>query len=332
MSCPGTPRSPFQEGFAALREEPLLLAGELTWRGCFAFAAWTLALFAAALFLDSITVSNVDRLKLPTMQPMLAWSALAHTFHGTLLRYVWVKSLVLAGTTLLWCFAAAAGRTVSLQRLVAMFRGDDQLESDVPGVSDWQFGSVFALHLARGAWAWIAIGCVIGSVMLGVALSHQQRAMRAAFFFVFGFVLSALFGLVLNWFLGLAPLFAVREQTDPGHAISLCLDFCARRSRSLLLLTLAFWALRLFWASAMFLIVLSPLNLASKIAVGWVLLLMAMLALIYFAGADALQLAQRGAYAALAEKDARPQPMPEVPPEPATPLSVIGEIPNAEPA
>src|ERR1017187_7654063 len=60
MSQPGRLRSPFQEGFAVLREEPLLLAVELTWRWCFGLAAWILALAAAALFLDSLHVSVGD--------------------------------------------------------------------------------------------------------------------------------------------------------------------------------------------------------------------------------------------------------------------------------
>ena len=64
MAQPGYSRSPFQEGFAALREEPLLFAGELTWRWCFALAAWLLMLSAAALFLDTINVSALDRLLL----------------------------------------------------------------------------------------------------------------------------------------------------------------------------------------------------------------------------------------------------------------------------
>jgi hypothetical protein len=60
MSQPENVRSPFQESFAALREEPLLLVAELTWRRCFGLAGWILALVAAALFLDSLKVSVGD--------------------------------------------------------------------------------------------------------------------------------------------------------------------------------------------------------------------------------------------------------------------------------
>ncbi len=64
--------------------------------------------------------------------------------------------------------------------------------------------------------------------------------------------------------------------------------------------------MRLVWAASMFLLVLAPTSLVKHVAVGWVLLLMSLLFLIYFAGADALYLARLGAYAALAEIDAEP--------------------------
>ena len=74
----------------------------------------------------------------------------------------------------------------------------------------------------------------------------------------------------------------------------------------------------------MFFLVLAPTGLGKHVAVGWIILLMSMLCLIYFAGADALYLARLGAYAALAEIDAQPLPEPEPTPEPdsGTPLNL----------
>src|SRR5215472_3822354 len=97
---PGSASSPFQEGFAVLRDEPLLLPAELMWRWCFALVAWLLALGTAALFLDSLKVSALDRLLLGTAQPALERPALNHIFHGALLRAIWMKFIVLAGLTI----------------------------------------------------------------------------------------------------------------------------------------------------------------------------------------------------------------------------------------
>jgi hypothetical protein len=315
MQPPGHLRSPFQEGFAALREEPLLLAAELTWRWCFGFAAWLLVLAASALFLDSLKVSELDRFLLSTMQPALEWSALNHILHGALLRYVWTKFIVVTGLTLLWCFAAAAGRAASLRNLIARLGGEDRAEG-----SGWQFGPMFQPHLLRAIWTWAAIGCFAGSIFLGTAMQQQRHPARAAFFYVFGIALSLVFGVVLNWFFGLAPLFCIREQASARDALSLTLDFCARQGGRLFGMSLGFLALRLVWAGSMFLLILAPTELAKHLALGWILLLMFLLSLVYFAGADALYLARLGAYAALAEIDT--QPAPAVGPEAPPPLTI----------
>jgi len=331
MPQPGNSRSPFQEGFSALREEPLLLPAELAWRWCFALAAWLLALSAPALFLDSLKVSALDRFLLGTMQPVLERSALNHVFHGALLRAVWMKLIVLVGLTVLWSFAAAAGRAASLRNLVALFGGDDRDEA-----AGWQFRPMLQLHLARALWTWTAIACFAASFLLGTAMLQQQRAARAAFFYVFGVALSLVFGVVLNWFFGLAPLFCIRNHTSARDAASLTLDFCARQGGRLFGLSLGFLALRLVWAGSMFFLVLAPTSLGKHVAIGWVLLMMGFLFLIYLAGADALYLARLGAYATLAEIDAQPSPepapIPDPSPQPWTPYLPPDDSTRIQPA
>ena len=305
MSQPGYSRSPLQEGFAALREEPLLLVAELTWRWCFAIAAWLIVLLAAALFLDSLNVTALDRLLLSTMQPAFAGSVLTHILSGALLRYLWIKFFVLLGLTVLWAFAAAVGRAASLRSVISLTGGDDHDEE-----VGWQFRPMLQLHLLRALWTWIAIGCFAASLLLGIAMQAQQRPARAAFFYVFGVAFSLIFGVMLNWIFGLAPLFCVRNQIGARDAVSQTLDFCARQGGRLFGLSLGFLALRMAWAGAMFLLVLAPTSIGNRLAVGWVLLMMGMLFLVYLAGADALCLARLGAYAALADIDAQPEPEP----------------------
>ncbi len=92
---------------------------------------------------------------------------------------------------------------------------------------------------------------------------QQQRPARAAFFYVFGIALSIVFGVMLNWFFGLAPLFCIRDQANARDSLSLTLDFCARQGGRLFGLSLGFLALRLVWAGSMFLLVLAPTSLAN---------------------------------------------------------------------
>jgi hypothetical protein len=126
---------------------------------------------------------------------------------------------------------------------------------------------------------------------------------------------------MLNWCFGLAPLFCVRNRTRAAEALAQSVDFSSRQAGRVFGLGVGFFALRLVWAGTMFLAVLAPLQLAHHIARGWIALIMAIIALIYFAGAALLYLARLGAYVSLAEDDSHPAQTPEqtIPAEPSPP-------------
>jgi hypothetical protein len=332
MSHPSSDGSPFRDGFAALWHDPALVAAELTWRWCFGFSAWVLVIVSSWLFLDSLKVSPADEFLLGTFQPQLLSGAVHHIFRGSLTRFVLEQSVLLLGLTLLWCFAATAGRAATLRRLVAMFSADDE-----PTRMTWQFAPLFVLHLLRAAWSLIAAMVAIACLIIGGVMAANGRAGLAALFLVFGVGLPCWFGAALNWFLGVAPLFCIRNGTAAMHALAQSVDFVSRNGGRLFLLGLGFLLLRLAWFATMTLAMFSPLSLARHLAAGWVLLVMAAIALIYFAGADLLHLARLGAYASLAEDDAHPVPEREpsscpnrVPaPEPAQPAAIT---PTVDPA
>ena len=299
MPHPGSDSSPFRDGFAALWHDPTLLAAELTWRWCFGFSAWALVIISGAWFLDSLKVSSADEFLLGTFQPQLLSGAVHHIFRGSFIRFVLEQSVLLFGVTLLWCFAATAGRAATLRRLVAMFS-----ENDEPSPMTWQFAPIFVLHLLRAAWSLIALSVAIACLIIGGVMAANGRAGLAALFLVFGIGLPCWFGATLNWFFGVAPLFCIRNGAAAMDALSRSVDFVSQQGGRLFLLGLGFLLLRLLWLGTMMLAFFSPLSLAQHLAVGWVLLMMAIIALLYFAGADLLQLARLGAYASLVEDDA----------------------------
>ncbi len=274
-----------------------------------------LVIVSVGLFLDSLKVSPADQILLGTFQPRLLSGALQHILHGSLSRFVVEQSLVLLGMILLWCFAATAGRAATLHRLVAMFGPDDE-----PGIPTWEFVPILLLHLLRAAWLMIAISVVIACLILGGIMAANGRAGLAALFLVFGVALPCWLGGMLNWFFGIAPLFCIRNRATAMDALAQSVDFVSRRGGRLSLLELGFLLLHLVWLGTMSWAMLSPLSLTSRLAPGWILLIMAAVALVYFAGADLLHLARLGAYASLAEDDAHPVLEPEVstPPSPVT--------------
>src|SRR5262249_32946473 len=128
-------------------------------------------------------------------------------------------------------------------------------------------------------------------------------AARAAFALSFGIGLSWAFGVMLNWFLGLAPLFCIRNRARAPEALTQSVDFFSRQAGRLFGLGVVFGMLRLVWAGTMFCVVFAPLKLKHHVAPGWIALIMVAIALVYFLGADLLYLARLGAYVSLAEDE-----------------------------
>jgi len=323
MSPPGSHRSVFQDGFAAVWHEPALIAAELTWRWCFGFAAWALVIIGAGLFLDSLKISPGDEFLLGTLQPQLSQEAVRHIFRGSLARFVLEQATLVLGLVLLWSLAAAAGRAATLRRLVAMFSADEE-----PDTPTWEFVPIFTLQLLRALWSLIAFSVMVFCLVFGTMMAADERALRAGLWLSFGIGLAWAFGVLLNWFFGVAPLFCVRDGVGAMDAVTESVDFVARNAGRLLGLGSGFLALRLVWAATMFLAVLAPLRLAGHLAPGWVTLIMALVALIYFAGADLLYLARLAAYASLAEENSHPTPVfaDSAPLEPAQPVELNPEL------
>jgi hypothetical protein len=320
-----TAHSPFRDGFAALWHEPALLAAELTWRWCFGLSAWMLAIASAALFLDSIKLSPRDELLLGTLEPQLLQEAVRHIFRGTLTRLVLEQIILLLGLMLLWALAATAGRAATLRRLVAMFSNQEE-----PDAMGWHFEPILVLSLLRAMWFVIALSAMLISLVAGAIMANQDTFLAVSVVAV-GVGLGWAFGVTLNWYFGLAPLFCIRNRVRAAEAFTQSVDFSSRHAGRLLGLGLGFAALRAVWAGTMFFAVLAPLRVVHHMARGWIALTMAMVALLYFAGADLLYLARLGAYVALAEDESHPKETPEhvFPAEPLPPSNIA---PATQPA
>jgi hypothetical protein len=313
--------SPFRDGFAALWHEPMLLPAELAWRWCFGFSALALGVLSFGWFLASLRVSVADEFLLRTLQPKLLDTAIQHIFRGSLNRFILQQTIVALGVILLWSLAATAGRSATLRRLIAMFRSEG--DEETPSMQ-WDFAPIFALQLLRVMWTIIAAAVAGGLWFYGTVLAQNQRPLRAALVLSFGVGCACLAGAALNWYLGLAPLFCVRNGAGAMEALDQSLQFSGRHPGRLLLLGLGFFLLRLVCAGTMWLAFLSPLSFSQEIGPRWVALLMAAVVLVYLAGADLLRLARWGAYVSLAEDDSRPvlAAPPVIPPEHAAPSSI----------
>jgi hypothetical protein len=227
------------------------------------------------------------------------------------------QGLLVIGLTLLWSFASAAGRAATLRRLVEMFSTDDE-----PQPMQWHLGSIFLLHLLRAMWTQIALVVIVILGVYGV-LMVRERPISAALALSVGVAFACFIGFSLNWYLGVAPLFCIRNGVNAREAVDQAMEFSGLHSGRLFVLGLGFSALRLIWAGTMWLAFIAPLNLANKIDGRWIALVMGVAALIYFAGTGYLGLARWGAYVSLTEDDAHPEPEAETAPAPVAPVETV---------
>src|SRR5262249_16366834 len=146
--------------------------------------------------------------------------------------------------------------------------------------------------------------CVLlgyGSVMAG-----DQRPFAAALALSFGVGLAVLVGYSINWYLGLAPLFCLRNGVSARGAVEQAVEFSGEHGGRLCRIGMTFFILRLAWLAALSFVFLSPLNLMGKLNGRWIAVLMGMVAVVYFAGADALRLARSAAYVSVLEDSSNP--------------------------
>lgn len=220
--------SPTAEGFRAALRRPLFSFAEISWRWVFGGTAIVLLFFGLIEFLDTLPVTNGELLFLRTKQPFLVEQAITHILRGSLGRGVMSLALAALLLMVLWLIAASFGRMATVRALVDYFRRDGQSEAR----GDWW--TLLNLSFLRVV-VLIAVGVgLVGGAMLADAVSPSNGAAPGVGFVVFLPIaaLILLAGWVLNWFLSLAGVFAVRDDQDASGAISAAASFCMERTGS----------------------------------------------------------------------------------------------------
>ena len=243
---------------------------------------------ASSLMLSRRRFSTVcrprsDAFLLRTLQPRLAGQrAAATSLRGSLSRFVLEQTVLLLGVIVLWSLAATAGRAATLRHLVAMFGTEEEPQS-----MEWRFAPIFVLQLLRVMWTMIAVGRGVRFVPLrrgdGAGRASDARGVSAVS--RIGCAVSChRLELVLR---GRAAILYSKWRGRNGSSGAGC-RFCCWHAGRLFLLAVGFFALRLAWFGMMCLAFFSPLSWISRIGGRWTTLLMAIVALTYFAGADLL--------------------------------------------
>lgn len=311
--------SPTAEGFRAAFRRPLFSFAEISWRCAFGGTAIVLFFFGLVEFLNTLPVTSGELFFLRTKQPFLVEQAIAHILRGSLGRGVMSLTVAVLLLMVLWLIAASFGRIVTVRALVDYFRRDGL--NEVRG--DWW--PLLNLNFLRVV-VLIAVGLgFCGAAGLAGAVAPSNGSAPGVGFLVFLPIAALIFlaGWVLNWFLSLAGIFAVRDGEDALGALAVAASFCEERAGSVFAVSawtgLAHLAAFVIGSSAVSMLI----GLAGALPWRAVALGIVVITLVYFAFADWLYMTRLAGYVFIAEtpesllRPPIPTP-PVVPPEQTT--------------
>jgi hypothetical protein len=352
MSLP----SPTLEGFRAAFRQPSLPLAEIAWRWSVGATACTLLGFSFLEYLNTLPVNGRELLFLRSRQPILISRAIAHILRGSLTRVSLAALLAASALTVLWIFAASLGRAITVGALLDHFSErfvpdpapqsappTDRGEASAPQPSKahgnavdsaavrfaergkrFLPASLLALNFLRTAIALATWFALVGASILA-SFASTDRNPQPGLAFLFFLPLAALVGglwLLLNWFLSLAALFAVRNGNDHHQdtlsAISAAVTLARARFRDIVAVSAWFGLAHIAAYMGASTVSSFSLGLVGILPRRAVLATLAVLALIYFAVVDWLYTARLAGYVCIAEMPealfAPAQPLPLAPP------------------
>lgn len=318
--------SPTAEGFRTAFRFPSLSFAEISWRWSVGAAATAVFFFGFFEFLSTLPVSRAERLFLRSRHPYLVGQAMAHILRGSLDRFVGAGLLVALMIVLFWMIAGAIGRLATVRWLLDYFH--DRYAMD--GASETfgntrkaaaEFPALLRLNFLRVGLAVAVLSGLAGAAIVANIASRNSTAEPGLAFLVFVIlgVLVCFLGWAFNWFLSLAALFAVRNDTDAVGSISTAASFCREYTGAVFAVSTWTGLAHLVAFMGATIAVSMPLGLAGALPGRFVILAIAIVTLLYFLVADWLYIARLAGYVCIAEMpEPRPKPIltPTAPPAP----------------
>jgi hypothetical protein len=196
--------------------------------------------------------------------------------------------VVLPAISVLWVAMSAAGRTITVKRLVHDGR-------------EISFRAMLALHLWRALLAWVVLTVMAASVAGAALVSNRGPQPDYVMYYALALPLigiAALFWSIVNWYLSAAAAWVGKEGAGAGRAVRLAMGFAAAHRGDMAGLNIIFALLRLVALAVAFVLCTLPSSLAaaSPAAYGaWVLAV----SLTYFILADFMHVARLASYTLL---------------------------------
>ncbi len=282
--------SPLRYGIRRAAGDPALVLAEIGWRWAFGAAALSISAYALGRLLATTHLSDADWLALRSRTPVLIADALTHILRDAWPRLVTASAIVLPSLAVLWILTAGLGRTATVRAL----RNEERVA----------VRPILGLGFLRVALALAGVLALMAAfVVAGLAAVQGEKSSPGVFVVVLlalSFLVSTLWS-VFNWYLSVAPVFAVEGGRDSLGLIAEAARTVRSNRRAFSSVSSVFGFLRLFALMMALAAGLMTLTLAGTAPGGVVLGLMGLVALGYFAFGGFLYIARLAAYVKIVE-------------------------------
>lgn len=313
-----------RSGLRTVRQNPALIFAEIAWRWAFGAAAWILVIFTVRTILEGFDVSAAEVAVARSNNAILIADAIARVLIQVLPRFVAAMMIAVPLLAVAWTIAATIGRAVTMRSLLSERSAGFQPAG--PPVSGRPILSLGFLNALRAIFSLATMLAFFGTVVLVSAQVNPRGTPEAAPAYVLAWLCLALlvgcfWGLV-NWFLALAPIFIARNGLGVWKSLAASVSLYRDHRRDYM--SIASWFGFFRGAALVVAVIAGIVSVGASWRAG--LIASAVIALLYFAIADALYIARFGAYIELASSGAA-LTSGSVPPEPEHgPNAVIAKV------
>jgi len=298
--------SPLRSGLRELMQSPSIVLGEIAWRWGFGLTVWAVLLYTTLTFLAGIKISEGEWKVLRSLEPYSMQIVLAHILAelGPMLAR-WIPA-VMPVLMVLWVLLASIGRAATLKALLSQ-----------PSAMNWLgligINVLRVVVLVAAVLAFFAGGILIG---VWVPPSPERSMLPGFLMLLLALVVGSLWSM-LNWFLSLAPIFAVRDGRGAFASLRDSVELFHSEPGRYIAIAGALGIMRSLLIGVILLASLAAAGTAAQGQWQGALTFGVIVSLIYFALVDVLQIWRIAAYVKLAEPE--PETDPELAP-PAEPL------------
>ncbi len=282
--------SPTIQGLRAIFRAPSLWLAEIAWRWSFWIATLLLLALAAFEFLGSVPLSKAGQALVSTKNALMIALGVIEAFQGTGPRLIRLAAVLLIALPVLWMFAAAVGRTATVNVLVARSEGERRRRV---------FRTVLGLSFLRSVAALAALAGFVGAAVFAFRAAGPTNEALLGFLGAAA-VVAWIWGM-LNWILVLASIFPPLSGASTMSAIAEAAALFRRQLGRLLAINTGFaLAHAALFVIAVFLAVTpaSTFGASPRTAVAALIVIV----FAYAAVIDFLYIARLAAYVAVADE------------------------------